>query len=200
MTVAFPWSGRDVNALVPMSGRAAVPNTPAGAGFNWASLVGRVSGYIRPVRGWGLSGLGQDGSSVDLSTLGPFSYGTTGGIATPAVPTVDLSVLGTTSLSPAVPSIASMAASGASNASSQAPWWGNILAGALSSGLRTGSQIASYQLNPLYQKQTFYQTPQGAIYASNVGTGPGLPTATTGSMLPILLIGGMVLLFMGMRK
>lgn len=195
MTVAFPWSGRDVNALVPMSGRAAVPNTPAGTGFNWPSLVGRISGYVRPVRGWGLSGLGQSEvpsslPGTDLTTTptdGVFYDVTTG------LPTTLYSN----------PTVNSLSAGGVSSSSSQAPWWGSILASSLTSGLRTGSQIASYQLNPLYQKSTFYQTPQGAIYASNIPTGsviPGLTTGTGSSLLPILLIGGVMVMFMAMRK
>jgi hypothetical protein len=74
------------------------------------------------------------------------------------------------------------------------PWWLTDIFNPL---LKTGSTIASYELNPLYQKGTYYQTPQGAVYASNVPSGyvPGL-TTTTGaiSFLPILLIGGLVLL------
>ena len=190
MTVAFPWSGRDFNALVPMSGRAAVPNTPAGTGFNWPSLTGRISGYIRPVRGWGMSGLGQDGtSSVDLTTLYP---------ASPDTSSVDL-----TTLYPALQgTLASTAAGGASSASSQAPWWANLLSTSITSGLKVGSQIASYELNPLTSKATYYQTPQGAVYASNVPTSgiPGLTTGTASSLLPLLLIGGVVMMFMMGRR
>lgn len=182
MTVAFPWSGGDVNALVPMSGRAAVPNTPAGAGFNWSSLVGRISGYTRPVRG-GFRGLGQaadvqeGGTYVPPSTPSPTEiWGPGVGITSPI----------------SSGSVASAAASGA-------PWWASLISG----GLNVGSQIASYQLNPLYQKQTFYQTPQGAVYASNIPTGsviPGLTTGTGASLLPILLIGGVLFMFMAMKK
>jgi hypothetical protein len=66
---------------------------------------------------------------------------------------------------------------------------------------KAGTTIASYELNPLYQKQIYQQTPQG-VFASNVPTGyvPGLTTAAGGiSLLPILLIGGLVLLFVARR-
>lgn len=208
MTVALPWAGGDVNGLVAMSGRAAVPFTPAGTGFNWSSLVGRVSGYIRPVRGYSLRGLGQDDGSiatptvtpVDLSTLGPTTLG-------PLAP-IDLSTLPPAQLPGGVNwgDLATFsntsAAGGASGASSQAPWYASILGSAIAGGLKVGSQIASYQLNPLTQKATYYQTPQGAVYASNVGAGAVIPGLTTGtsSLLPILLIGGGLLVVMMMSR
>ena len=72
----------------------------------------------------------------------------------------------------------------------------------ISQALGTGSQIASYELNPLYQKQTFFTTPQGTVYATNYPTTgiPGLTTAAGGSMLPILLIGGGLVVVMMMMK
>lgn len=203
MTVAFPWSGRDVNALVPLSGRAAVPNTPAGTGFNWPSLVGRVSGYIRPVRGWGMSGLGQDSTDIYGAPTTVMDGSSTDNLSTALT---DFASLNPSAGAPmGGGSMASLftnlAANGASSASTQAPWWGSILASSLTSGLKVGSQIASYQLNPLYQKSTFYQTPQGAIYASNAPSGgiPGL-TTTGSSLLPILLIGGGLLMVMMMSR
>lgn len=161
-----------------MSGRAAVPFTPAGTGFNWPSLVGRVSGYIRPV---GLRGLGQDSETLNLPFISqPTAVPGTSQVALPGGGAIDLGVTGATS---------------------GAPWYANILGSAITSGLKVGSQIASYELNPLYQKSTFYQTPQGTIYASNApGTTaiPGL-TTTTSSLLPLLLVGGVVLLFIAKR-
>lgn len=189
MTVAFPWSGRDVNALVPMSGRAAIPNTPAGTGFNWPSLVGRVSGYIRPVRGWGLRGLGQTDIYGAPTTVMDGSLPTAPDITLTVPPST---LPGITYTAPAAP--------GGSGGMTPAPWYASILGNAITSGLKVGSQIASYQLNPLYQKGTYIQTPQGAIYASNIGTGIPTPTATGSSMLPILLIGGALMMFMAMRK
>jgi len=85
------------------------------------------------------------------------------------------------------------------SSTSTAPW---LVRDIISPALKAGSTIADYELNPLYQKQTYYRTPQGTIYASNVPSGyvPGLTTATGGiSLLPILLIGGLVLLFMARR-
>jgi hypothetical protein len=82
---------------------------------------------------------------------------------------------------------------------STAPW---LVTDIIAPVLKAGSTIASYELNPLYQKATYYQTPQGAVYTSNVPSGyvPGLTTASGGiSLLPILLIGGLVLLFVARR-
>lgn len=199
MTVAFPWSGRDFNALVPLSGRAAVPNTPAGTGFNWPSLVGRVSGYIRPVRGGGFRGLGQPqpfSSATDITSTLETGTSPIGGVSLVSDPNAPIYVAAD------FPTAASAAASGASATSTQAPWWGNILSSAITSGLKVGSQIASYELNPLTNKATYFQTPQGGIYASNVPGGvPGLTTPTTGSsILPMLLIGGVVVMFMMSRR
>lgn len=179
MTVAFPWAGRDSNGLVPMSGRAAIPFTPAGSGFNWPSMVGRVSGYIRPL---GLRGLGQTNIDVIGTDIGTMT-GT------------DIAAQAAGSLSMPTPVANSNAASGA-------PWYANLLGTAITTGLKVGSQISSYELNPLYGKSTFYQTPQGAIYYSNVpSTSGGIPGLTTAgsSLLPILLIGGVALFMMSRR-
>lgn len=76
----------------------------------------------------------------------------------------------------------------------------SVVGSAVTQALNIGGQIAGYELNPLYQKQTYMTTPQGLVYASNIGTGPGVSATTNiGSFLPILLIGGMVLMFMGKR-
>lgn len=158
MTVAYPWSGRDVGGRVPLSGRAAVP-VPSGAGFNWASIIRHTSG---------MHGLGQsDGTSTTVlgapwSTLG-------------------------------IPTDSSSTAASASTA----PWYASLIA----AGLQTGQTIANFELNPLYQKGTYYQTPQGAIYATNTGAAvPGGLTTATGSLLPILLLGGGLMLFMFMAR
>ena len=56
MTVMYPWSGRDVNRMVSISGRAAMPNLTGGSGFNWRSMVGST-GWLN-TRG-AISGLGR---------------------------------------------------------------------------------------------------------------------------------------------
>ena len=61
-----------------------------------------------------------------------------------------------------------------------------------------GQQYMAYQ-NPLYQKQTVALTPQGqVVYATNQPTSAagifGPSASGVGSLLPILLIGGVVLL------
>jgi hypothetical protein len=122
--------------------------------------------------------------------------GSGGPIATPPITPVDLSVLGPSTLGPtSTPSTNAAAASGA-------PWWGQPLFNAITAGLKTGSTIASYQLNPLYQKGTYVQTPQGGIMATNAPTAGAIPGLTTGmgSMMPLLLLGGAVLVFMMMSR
>lgn len=174
MTVAFPWSGRDVQGRVPLSGRAAV-HVPSGAGFNWRSVAGHSSGWVMPR---GLRGLGQD-YSVDTNIPLPLSPGT----YTP----------GSSVLNP----LPTLSTSAISTSSSQAPWYAPLIA----AGLATGQSITNYELNPLLQKSTYYQTPQGTVYASNVGGAvPGV-TTTAGSLMPLLLIGGLALvLVMGMAR
>jgi hypothetical protein len=73
---------------------------------------------------------------------------------------------------------------GASGSStSTTPW---LVTDIIAPVLKAGSTIASYELNPLYQQATYYRTPQGAVYASNVPSGyvPGLTTATGGISHP----------------
>ena len=65
-----------------------------------------------------------------------------------------------------------------------------------------GQQYMSYQ-NPLYQKQTVALSPSGQVlFATNqpTTTGPGaLAASGVASMLPILLIGGLVVLMLAKR-
>jgi hypothetical protein len=141
------------------------------SGRNWGGGVplGRRAAVPRGTR----RGLGQDGEAADIEE---------GGTYVPPSPS---------------PGVYTPPGSIPPFGSTQ-PWY----AAPIATGVKTLSTIASYQLNPLYQKATYYQTPQGAIYASNVPSGyvPGLTTATGGiSLLPILLIGGLVLLFMARR-
>jgi hypothetical protein len=242
MRVQLPWTGRDINRMVAISGRAAVPGIPSGAGFNWRSMVGNTSGWVHPMalsglgnkayrtlrRHGGHRGLGQGdtsgaftASSLSLPTTGafanPFSTPSFSDIpstttltapassgyvinadgsisATNFAPSLPGAPFGVTSTSPISPIGTSLTASGAN---SQAPWYAPLIA----SGLASASQIANYQLNPLYQKSTFYQTPQGTIFASNQPTSgiPGFPsTAQFGSIMPILLIAGAGLVFVMM--
>lgn len=210
MRVELPWSGRDINRVVAISGRAAMPNLPGGAGFNWRSMVGTtgwldnrggVSGLGRMVyrrmparRGFGA--LGQD-STLTLNYPGVTDSGGTTFGTSPITgnTTENLSLY---------PTLAGVNTSGAAvtsqGANTGAPWYASLIGSALT----TGSQIASYELNPIYQKQTVYTTPQGTIYASNLPTSsiPGLTTGTgTVSVMPILIGGGLlVILMMFMRK
>lgn len=210
MTVAYPWTGRDVNAAVAVSGRAAIPGLPGGQGFNWPSMA-RTTGWTRP----GLRGLGQDTVGFDTSSaaaggaidLGPsplsgdFQLPAPTGFQFPQVSNLGLTVtdpqtglqVPAADVGPGFPSITTSAATAAQGANTGA----SLLASITGSLIKAGSQIASYQLNPLYQKSTFYQTPQGTIFASNTAAPnvPGLTTTATGiaGFMPLLLLGGGVL-------
>jgi hypothetical protein len=78
--------------------------------------------------------------------------------------------------------------------------WGEIL----KTGIDTGRQVLDWQLNPLLRKDVYQQDPRG-VYAGNVPGGPmqsllpGGTGAGLGSMLPILLIGGLVILLVARR-
>jgi hypothetical protein len=129
------------------------------------------------------------------------------GLGAPCIddPTIDCGDPGTVTLptTPDPTASVSLPSTGTPTASSGGgipSWLANIFTGAA----RTTETIALQQTNPLLQKGVYYQTPQGAIYAGNApatGFVPGLTTTTAGlgSMLPILLIGGVLLMFMSRR-
>lgn len=213
MTVAHPMTGRDANAQFQMSGRASVPGLYSGAGFNWNSMV-QMNGWRRPGmngfgrvirRGRGWAGLGTNGSADASSTLDPAAaqalaqmneLAASGGVQSiPADVGTGANILNpvTGQVLPGV-----FTAQGAPATTNQTPWYASVL----SSLAKTGSNIASYQLNPLYQKSTYYQTPQGLVYASNVPASgiPGLTSTQVSSMMPILLIGGVLVVVMMMAR
>lgn len=204
MVISYPWTGRDINQMVSISGRAALPGLPNGSGFNWRSMA-KTTGYVRPSGMHGLGrvrrlrrgfrGLGQDGSNPFVGT-----YDVSGG-TTPTDPNLSATnpyyaTLAAGGLT--LPTGTTSATASAAQGSSSAPWYAPLLA----AGLSTGSTIASYELNPLYQKSTYIQTPQGQIIATNQPTTgiPGITSATAASFMPLLLIGGGLMVFMMMAK
>lgn len=137
----------------------------------------------------GLRGLGQfptgdtsgegDGSVTTLQMGGGYAGAPTGVMPVP-VTISDAGLQATTQSNP--------------------PWYAPILAGGAAGAVKVTSQYASYA-NPLYQKSTVALTPQGqVVLATNqpIGATAGAVASGVGSMLPILLIGG--LLIMMMRK
>ena len=213
MMTVLPWTGRDYNRAVTISGRAAMPGLPGGSGFNWRSVQG-AHGYLKP-RGLGriarrragfrlgFRGLGDNGDTsliTDLPTTSPgISTDTTlTDITGATISSSPGSYLSSIGLPLNTGSGNAAAAQGNSNSSS-APWYASLL----TSLAKTGSTIASYELNPLYQKGTYIQTPQGGIIATNQATTggiPGLTTTTGASFLPLLLIGGGLVVVMMMAK
>lgn len=213
MVIGYPWAGRDWNGAIAISGRAAMPGLPAGSGFNWRSVAG-TTGYTRPGRAArrGLRGLGQD---VTLDDSGNVIDPNTGAIISSATASTPITsnpfacvagVIGTgcgatgyTYVSPSSTPAASTSLPSVPTASSSSatPWY----AGLLQSMVNVGGQITNYQLNPLTNKSTYIQTPQGGIIATNnpnVSTA-GLTTSSMssiGSLLPLLLIGGVALMMM----
>lgn len=201
MVIAFPWAGRDWNRAIAISGRAAMPGLPGGSGFNWPSVVG-TTGMLRPraaLSGLGAMarrrrGLGQD--STDASGGLPYSDPS-------SIPssTLDLSYYTQMIGNPAAQAtVTPVGSSVTTPASTQAPWY----AGLLNSLVSVGGQITNYELNPLTNKSTYIRTPQGGIIATNSPTGatgiPGLTTSSLSSMMPLLVIGGGLMVFMMMAK
>lgn len=158
-------------------------------------------------------GLGQDPSQIAAS------YGIDLSMAPSVVP--DFSTLGIPVSDPSV-AAASAAASAANLATVQqqlsslalsttpptlpttsptAPSpWQSLLAALSVGGAKTAEQIALQQSsysNPLYQKAYYQQTPGGGVIASNVPTTGLAQTFGSGStMMPLLLIGGLVVMMM----
>lgn len=195
MVIAFPWGGRDWNRAVAISGRAAMPGLPGGSGFDWRSVSG-TTGFLRPraaLSGLGAMahrrrgrGLGQDPVTVTTDSSGNTSWDASNYLASIGNPSPQATVQTVT-------------VQGGS-ASSSAPWY----SGLLNSLVGVGSQITNYELNPLTNKSTYVQTPQGGIIATNQPTGttgiPGLTTTTVSSLMPLLLLGGGVMIFAMMAK
>ena len=203
-----PWSGYAwspaASALGLKGGGGATP-VLRGSGFSWATIVGpKIGGsvatylpntrgipmtasFVRRYPGGRLSGLGQDGTDVVSTDTGPFTGGGYSlpditGVVTPLPPPVTVSDVGVS----------------ASTLSSQ-PWYAAPLTAATAGASRVAQQYASYA-NPLYGKSTVALTPQGqVVLATNQptsGIAAGGVTATMGSMLPLLLIGGLLIVMM----
>jgi hypothetical protein len=151
------------------SGRAGTP-VIRGAGFNYGSMMNVGVSARRVMRSGRLRGLGQDASSIDLSQIYPVPGAYSGWDATtPAT----------------LPSPTSTGFN-----------WQTFLQPLVTAGAQIGKQFASYA-NPLYNLApgTYYQqTPYGTV-VSTAGV-PGSVGAALGTtnLMPILLIGGGVLL------
>lgn len=212
MVIAFPWSGRDWNRAVAVSGRAAMPGLPGGRGFDWRSMAG-MTGALRPRAA--LSGLGAMARRRRGRGLGDDTTDASGGLPYADAPlpssTLDLSYY--TNLignPPAQTTLTTVGTPTTTTSSSAAPWY----AGLLNSAVAVGGQITNYELNPLTNKSTYISTPQGGIIASNnpalavnaagvsVATGGVSPlsAANLSSIMPLLLLGGGLVLFMSMAK
>lgn len=202
-----PWSGYGwspaASALGLKGGGAATP-VMRGSGFSWATIVGpkvggSVAAYLPNTRGipmtasfvrrypGGLRGLGQfptgdnsgDGSTTTLQMAGGYAGAPTG--ITPVQPPVSLSDVG-------------VSASTNSN-----PWYASVLTAATKGATGIAQQYATYA-NPLYQKSTVALTPQGqVVLATNqptTGVSTAGVTASMGSFLPLLIVGGVLMMMM----
>ena len=157
------------------------------SGSDWGGGVPLSGRAAIPVR----SGSGFNWRSVIRNTVGlprgMRGLGQDGGAYVPPPPSAEVNI-----------PPGGIWGNGSTPSTSTEPWWMKDIFAPV---FKAGTTIASYELNPLYQKQIYQQTPQG-VFASNVPTGyvPGLTTAAGGiSLLPILLIGGLVLLFVARR-
>ena len=192
-----------------MGGGAATPVIP-GTGFSWATIVGSkvggpVSVYRPNTRGvpmtvsfvrrypGGLRGLGQD-STTTLNYPGMPGDGSVTTLNYPGMPTGG----GIPGYNVPV-TVTDVGVSAATN--SQVPWYAGPLTAAAVGASKIGQQYASYA-NPLYQKQTVALSPSGQVlFATNqpTTTTPGALASGVGSMLPILLIGGLMVLMLAKR-
>ena len=150
--------------------------------------------FVRRYAG-GLRGLGQD-STTTLNYPGMPSDG--GGSVTtlnyPGMPTAG----GIPGYNVPV-TVSDVGVSAATN--SQMPWYAAPVTAAAVGASKIGQQYASYA-NPLYQKQTVALSPSGQVlFATNqpTTTTPGAFASGMGSMLPILLIGGLMVLMLAKR-
>jgi hypothetical protein len=213
MPLAFqptPWSGTP--SAVWASQGAAVP-VMSGSGFNWASIIGsmyggRVSAYTPTIRGVpltasyvrsfggmsglrgfrGLRGLGQDYS--DIFSSAPPSIDNT-----PVDPTGLLGAMEDWNVSNVTPTgtsggtvtnpIATQLATNPNLAVSPTSSLTQILAPLTQAGASIGQMFASYQ-NPLLQAQSTALQAQAGSQLLNA--------QTLSSLLPILLIGGVIVL------
>ena len=196
--VTAPWSGYSTSPGASALGlKGGGAHTPVwhGSGFNWGSIVGfRAGGPISTViqnprgqqmtaafvRGFpgGLRGLGQvdiqDPLSTDIGTQVasdlPYSVANPPVVFSPP-----------TNVAPAV---------------------GAVLGPIATAAGAIGQQYMSYQ-NPLFSKQTVALSPSGqVVYATNQPTAAGALTSASGAiagMLPILLIGGLVLMMVARK-
>lgn len=202
--ITAPWSGYawspGASATGIMGGGAPTP-VPHGTGFSWGTIVGaKVGGpisvnhpsargipmtatFVRRYPG-GLRGLGQ-ADSVDMSS---------GPAAGPMMTCPDGTVVYSSSQCPGgVPQ--------AGSTGDVATALAKIFTPLSQAGGAALQQYVSYQ-NPLYQKQTVALTPQGqVVLATNqpTATTPGAVAAGLSSLLPLLLIGGLVLV-VAMKK
>lgn len=220
-----PWSGYawspGASALGLKGGGAPTP-VLRGSGFSWATIVGpkvggSVAAYLPNTRGipmtasfarrypGGLRGLGQfptgdtsgDGSVTTLEMGGGYAGGMPGGDGSVTTLQMGGGYAGAPTGVMAVPVTISDAGVKATTRSNP-PWYAPILGGATAGAVKITSQYASYA-NPLYQKSTVALTPQGqVVLATNqpIGATAGRVASDVGSMLPILLIGGLVIMMM----
>lgn len=246
MVVAYPWTGRDWNARIAISGRAAMPGLPGGSGFNWRSTAA-TTGFLRPHglgriarrrAGFrlGFRGLGQacdptiatcidnttgldSTSTINVGTILASSsapFGTAGtDVSTDSTGMTTCTAASASSCPPGSVWIYSpspfdtSAGSAAAQGASSTPWYASLL----SSLAKTGSQIANYELNPLTNKSTYIQTAQGVIATNQPTTvsaavtpqglvaTTGLPLTTTiSNYMPLILLGGGVLVLLMMMK
>lgn len=190
-----PWSGHawspGASATGVMGGGAATP-VPHGTGFSWGTIVGAPVGGPVSVNHPNPGGIPMTATFVRRYPGGLRGLG-----FTPCIddPTLDCSDPSTGGISTG-PGTVTGSPSGISTALSQ------IFTPLSKAGGAALQQYVSYQ-NPLYSKQTVALTPQGqVVLATNQPTAAGaLATASTslGSMLPLLLIGGVVLMMIAKK-
>lgn len=206
-----PWSGygwSPAAAALGLKGGGASTPVLHGSGFSWATIVGpkvggSVATYLPNTRGipmtasfvrrypGGLRGLGQfptgdnsgDGSTTTLQMAGGYAGAPTGeipiAVGTPPVSVSDVGVSASTQSNP--------------------PWYASVLGAATAGGSKVAQQYATYA-NPLYQKSTVALTPQGQVVLATNQPTTGLSTAgvtaSMGSLLPLLIVGGVLMMMM----
>lgn len=192
--ITSPWSGYawspGASATGIMGGGAATP-VPHGTGFSWGTIVGAKIGGPVSVNHPSARGIPMTATFVRRYPGGLRGLG-----FTPCIddPTLDCSDPSTGGVSTGPGSVTG-SPSGISTALAQ------IFTPLSKAGGAALQQYVSYQ-NPLYQKQTVALTPQGqVVLATNqpTATTPGAVAAGLSSFLPILLIGGLILV-VAMKK
>lgn len=219
MVIQYPWTGRDWNRAISISGRAAMPGLPGGSGFNFRSVAG-TTGLLRPggmnglgrmrrligIRRRGFRGLGQpDPTSVDTTSTSPGDYLSSIGLSTTGCGPGSFQVdAAGNCFDPSNPNNILL---GGSSSQSRATTTSSIL----QSLIGVGSQITNYELNPLTNKSTYISTPSGQVVATNqpvtgiTATNVGTQLSTTGtvtgsSLFPLLMLGGAAVVFMMMMS